>query len=133
MSHFTTVETKLKNLNLLKRVLKELGYAYTEAEVNQQLKVRGYQGQKTDAQIVIHASKTYDIGVRVTEKGVVFVADWWGVETTRGVTEEVFIKQIVQRYSYHTVMEAVQAKGYTVEEEEVEQDETIKLKIKGWS
>ena len=133
MSHFTTVETKIKNLNLLKRVLKELGYAYTEAEVNQQVKVRGYQGQKTDAEIVIHASKTYDIGVRVTEKGVVFVADWWGVETTRGVSEEVFIKQIVQRYSYHTVMEAVQAKGYTVAEEEVEEDQTIKLKIKGWS
>ena len=133
MSHFTTVETKIKNLNLLKRVLKELGYAYTEAEVNQHVKVRGYQGQKTDAEMVIHASKTYDVGVRVTEKGVVFVADWWGVETTRGVSEEVFIKQIVQRYSYHTVMEAVQAKGYTVAEEEVEEDQTIKLKIKGWS
>lgn len=133
MSHFTTVETKITNLQLLKRVLKELGYAFTEAEAGQKVKVKGYQGQKTDADLVIHASKTYDIGVRQTEKGCVFVSDWWGVETTRGVTEEEFIQQVVQKYSYHTVMDAIAAKGYTVQEEEVAEDQTIKIRVKGWS
>ncbi len=133
MSHFTTVETKIKNLQLLKRVLKELGYTYTEAEAGQTVQVRGYQGQKTEAELVIHASKTYDIGVKVTEKGVVFVSDWWGVETTRGVTEETFVNQVVQRYSYHTVMDALEAKGYTIETEEVDEEQTIKIRAKGWS
>jgi len=133
MSHFTTVETKIKNMNLLKRILKELGYDFTEVTDEQKVKVKGYQGQTTDANLVIHASKTYDIGVRMTEKGATFIADWWGVETTRGVTEEEFIHQLVQKYSYHTVMDAVQAKGYTIQEEEVAEDQTIRIKIKGWS
>ena len=133
MSHFTTVKTQIKDIVLLKQVLKDLNYQFTEATVEQKVHVRGYLHQQAEADIVIHASKSYDIGVDVDEEGVSFVADWWGVETTRGVSEEVFIKQIVQRYSYHTVMEAVQAKGYTVAEEEVEEDQTIKLKIKGWS
>ncbi|MBR56546.1 MAG: hypothetical protein CMH54_00650 [Myxococcales bacterium] len=133
MSHFTSVETKIKNVNLLKRVLKELGYEFTEAEEGQKVQVKGYQGQKTEADMVIHASKTYDIGVRVTEKGVQFISDWWGVETTRGVSEEEFINSITQRYAYHTVKDAVSAKGYTVQEEEVDEHETIKIKVKGYS
>ena len=133
MSHFTSVKTKIKNMSMLRRILKELGYEYTEAEEGQKVKVLGYQGQKTDADLVIHASKTYEIGVKQTAEGMVFVADWWGVETTRGVSEEDFVNQITQRYAYHTVKEAVSAKGYTVQEEEVEENETIKIKVKGWS
>ncbi len=134
MSHFTSVKTKMKNLSLLKRVLKELGYEYTEAEEGQKVQVRGYQGQKTDAEIVIHASKTYDIGVKVDQDGSVsFVSDWWGVETTRGVSEEDFVNQLTQRYAYHTVIEACATKGYMVQEEEVNEEETIKIKVKGWS
>ena len=133
MSHFTTVKTKIKSLQCLTRALKDLGYAFTEAEENQQVTVKGYQGETTDAVISIHASKTYDIGVQVNADGTCeFVADWWGVETTRGVEEEEFIKKLTQRYSYHKVMEEIQNKGYTLESEEVQEGETIQLRVRTW-
>ncbi len=134
MSHFTSVKTKIKDLVCLVRALKDLGYAHTEAEEEQTVRVLGYQGQTTDAVVSIHASKTYDIGVKLTADGTYeFVADWWGVETTRGVTEEEFIQKLTQRYSYHKVMEEIQKRGFTIEEEKTEEDETIKVRVRTWS
>jgi len=86
MSHFTTVQTKIHDLVTLKQALHDLGFAFTEATEGQRLKVRGYQKQTTEADLVIHVSKTYDVGVRVGPQGVQFIADWWGVETTGGST-----------------------------------------------
>ncbi|MFT7583480.1 MAG: hypothetical protein ACI9MR_005167 [Myxococcota bacterium] len=135
MSHFTSVKTKIRGLASLIRAIKDLGYDYTEAEEHEKVHVRGYQGQTTDAVLSIHASKTYDIGVKLTADGTYeFVADWWGVETTRGVGEEEFIKQLTRRYSYHKVMEEIKKKGYTIEsEEENEEEETIHLRVRTWS
>ena len=133
MSHFTSVETKIKDLVCLKRALKDLNIAFTEAQEHQLVHVRGYQGQTTDALMSIHISKTYDIGVKMDAKGnVVFVSDWWGVETTRGWSEEEFIKKVTRRYSYHKVMQEVEKKGYTLETEEVKEDETIQIRVRTW-
>ncbi|MEE2779595.1 MAG: DUF1257 domain-containing protein [Myxococcota bacterium] len=134
MSHFTSVKTKIKSLTSLERALEDLGYTYSRAEEGQLVTVKGYQGETTDAVISIHASKTYDIGVKVGEDGTCeFVADWWGVESTRGVEEEEFVKKLTQRYSYHKVIEEVRKKGYTLESEEVGEDETIQLRVRTWS
>jgi hypothetical protein len=134
VSHFTSVKTKIKDLVCLIRAIEQLGYTYTKAEEHQLVRVMGYQGQTTDAILKIHASKTYDIGVRLTADGTYeFVADWWGVETTRGVTEEDFIKQVTQKYSYHKVMEEIRKRGYTVESEEAKEDQTIQVRVRTWS
>lgn len=134
MSHFTSVKTKIRNMSCLIRALKDLGYTYTLAEEHQQVHVRGYQGQTTDALMSIRASKTYDIGVRLTADGTYeFIADWWGVETTRGVAEEEFVKVLTQRYSYHKVMDEIKKKGYTLESEEVKEDQTIQIRVRTWS
>ncbi len=134
MSHFTSVKTKIKDLTCLVRALKDLGYEYNLAEEHQQVHVRGYQGQTTDAALSIRASKTYDIGVKLTADGTYeFVADWWGVETTRGVSEEEFIKAVTRRYSYHKVMEEIKKKGFTLESEEVQEDQTIQIRVRTWS
>ncbi|MCK6572119.1 DUF1257 domain-containing protein [Myxococcota bacterium] len=130
MSHFTNVETKIKNLVALKAALKDLGYEFAEAE--QGVEVRGYLGQKTLADLSIKASKTYDIGVQATDKGYVFVADWWGVETTRGVTQEEFVKTVTQRYAYHVVMSEIARQGYTIETDEVKTDQTISITVRKW-
>lgn len=134
MSHFTSVKTKIKDLVCLVRALKDLNFNVTEATQEQQVHVRGYQGQSMDAQLSIHASKTYDIGVKLTADGTYeFVADWWGVETTRGITEEDFIKQVTQRYSYHKVMEEVKKRGFTLETEEVDEEQQIHIRVRTWS
>lgn len=133
MSHFTSVKTKIRDLICLKRALDDLAYTYDEATDEQLVTVRGYQGETTEAVLSIRASKTYDIGVKATQDGTFeFVADWWGVESTRGVGEEEFIKKLTQRYSYHKVMEEIRKKGYTLEEE-VSEDDTIQLRVRTWS
>jgi hypothetical protein len=133
VSHFTTVKTKIRDLTCLKRALEDLAYEFTEATEEELVRVRGYQGETTEAVLSVRASKTYDIGVKVTEDGTYeFIADWWGVETTRGVGEEEFIKKLTQRYSYHKVMEEIRKKGYTLEEE-VNEDDTIQLRVRSWS
>lgn len=132
MSHFTSVETKIHDLICLELALKDLGYAFTKAEAEQFVTVKGYLGQTTEATISIHASKTYDIGVKVTASGVSFVADWWGVETTRGVTEKEFVSAVKQRYAYHKVMQEIRKKGYTLAEEEVTEDNHIRIRVRSW-
>ncbi len=132
MSHFTSVKTKIKNQICLVRALKDLGYEVNEAEEHQSVQVRGYQGQKADGIMAIKASKTYDIGVKVGADGTYeFFADWWGVETTRGVSEEDFIKQVTRRYSYHMVKQEIEKKGWSLEEEK--QGEEIHLHVRTWS
>lgn len=130
MSHFTTVETKIKDLVALKAALKDLGFAFSEAE--QGVEVRGYLGQKETAELSIHASKQYDVGVKATANGYEFVADWWGVETGRGITQEQFVKQVTQRYAYHKVLSEVAKQGFTIETDEVSEDKTISLTVRRW-
>jgi len=132
MSHFTNVQTKLKDLVCLKAALEDLGLAYTEAEAGQKVQVKGYQGQTTGAALSIKASKTYDVGVVVTEDGVELVADWWGVETTKGLTQQEFVQQLTQRYAYHKVKKEVEKRGYKLDMEEVSADQSITLKVSKW-
>lgn len=130
MSHFTTVQTKIHDIVCLKKALKDLGFQFTEAEAGQKVRVRGYLGQKAEADLAIHVSKTYDVGVRVTDKGVRFVADWWGVETTRGLEEQAFVKLVTKRYSYHKVKLELKKKGYTIASEEETEDQSIHIKVR---
>ncbi|MDX9723924.1 MAG: DUF1257 domain-containing protein [Myxococcota bacterium] len=128
MSHFTAVETKMNDLECLIEALKELGLQYTEAEEG--VNVRGYNQQLEKARLAIKVSNKYDVGVRQGVNGLEFIADWWGVEATRGVTEQQFIQQVQQRYAYHKVLKEVKARGYTLET--VKQSNTISLTVRKW-
>lgn len=130
MSHFTTVQTRIHDLVCLKQALEDLGYTFVEAQAGQAVKVRGYLDQKEHADLVIQASRTYDIGVRVTKEGVVFVADWWGVETTRGLTEQQFVHAVTQRYAYRKVRQELEKRGYALASEETTEDHSIHLKVR---
>ena len=59
MSHFTTIKVQIKNGELLHQVFEELGY---QVECNVQ--VRGYRGDKTNAEYVIRQANGYDLGFR---------------------------------------------------------------------
>ena len=130
MSHFTKVQTKIIDLVALKRALDELGWKYTQNE--QGVTVRGYRGQTTKAEICIDMGK-YDIGVVKTEDGTYeLVADWWGVETTKGIKEEEVVKEINAKYAYQRVVAAVEEQGYTIDTNKVSADGTIKLSVSKW-
>jgi hypothetical protein len=132
MSHFTKCDLKITNLVALKRALEDLKHTFTEASVEQQAVVRGYKGAKLNAELSIDMGK-YDIGVVKQADGTYeLVADWWGVETTRGVTEKEFVEEVNQRYAYQRVLIACEEQGYTLEETKEEQTGSISLTMKKW-
>ena len=132
MSHFTKCALKLKNLAAIKKALADLQLKFEEAEEHQSVLVRGYRGDTIKAKIKVDMGR-YDIGVIENADGTYeLVADWWGVETTKGVSEEEFQEQLGQRYQYHNVKQACEDKGYAVEEEVNEEDGSIRLVVRKW-
>ena len=133
MSHFTKCDLKMTNYEALKKALADMELAFQEAEEGASVSVRGYRGQTLDASLKIDMG-TYDIGVVKQQDGTLdLVADWWGVETTKGVSEEELKTKLKQRYAYHNVLMACEAKGYSVEEEVNEEDGTINLVVRKWA
>jgi hypothetical protein len=132
MSHFTKCELKLTNLAAIKAALKDLEMDFEVAEEGQQVTVRGYRGDTLKAAIKINMGQ-YDIGVLANQDGTYeLTADWWGVETTKGVSQAEFEQAVNQKYQYHNVKMACEEKGYAVEEELNEEDGSIRLVVRKW-
>ncbi|HKA87191.1 MAG TPA: DUF1257 domain-containing protein [Haliangiales bacterium] len=132
MSHFTKCDLKITNLAALKRALDDLGLSYRTAETEAGVEVRGYKGAKMSAEISVDMGK-YDIGVVKNADGTYeMVADWWGIEVTKAVTETEFVEELNQRYAYQRVVMACEEQGYTLEETKNEEDGTIQLQMKKW-
>jgi hypothetical protein len=132
VSHFTKVATKINNLTALFKALEKLNLKYTTAE--QGVEVRGYKGQKITAEASINMGK-YDIGVVKAEDGnYTLVADWWGVETTVGKTEQEVVEEINKEYAYARVIQACEEQGYQIQREDIQQaeDGTVSLVATKW-
>ena len=123
MSHFTTIKVQIKQGEVLLQVLKELGY-----QVEQNTQVRGYMGDKTNAEYVIKQSNGYDLGFRKNEESYELVADFWGAK----INQQEFINNISQKYAHKTLMETIQTEGFNVEEEEVLADGTVRVVVGRW-
>ncbi len=133
MSHFTQVETKINDLVALKAAIEDLQMGFIEAEQGQVVKVRGWKGSTLTADASIKATKSYDIGLQQTSDGTYkLVADWWGIEEETNEKAEVIQQKILQRYAYHKVKNEVQKQGFTLDEEAVAEDGTIKLGVSKW-
>ena len=122
MSHFTRIKTKIVEKRFLTQALQDLGYAYEEGE----LKVRGYGGNRTSVEIKIPAGK-YDIGFRNQGDAYEIVADWRGI---RGIDQRQFIERLMRRYSYHAARAKLAERGFTLINEEVEQDGRAHLTLR---
>ncbi|MFM6475462.1 MAG: DUF1257 domain-containing protein [Dolichospermum sp.] len=123
MSHFTTIKVQIKQGEVLLQVLQELGY-----QVEQNTQVRGYMGDKTNAEYVIRQANGYDLGFRKNGEGYELVADFWGAE----INQQEFINNISQKYAHKTLMETIQTEGFNVEEEEVLADGTLRVIVGRW-
>ncbi|QDZ41277.1 DUF1257 domain-containing protein [Euhalothece natronophila Z-M001] len=123
MSHFSTIKIQIKNGDILQQILTELGY---QVETNAQ--VRGYQGNRTNADYVIRQNNGYDLGFRNNQGNYELVADFWGAS----INEKEFLNQINQKYAHRTLMETVEEEGFDVEEEEVLEDGTVKVVVGKW-
>ncbi len=123
MSHFTTIKVQIKIGEILHQTLQELGY---QVEYNK--KVRGYQGNKTDAEYVIRQDNGYDLGFRHDGENYELVADFWGAR----INEKAFVNSIMQKYAHKTLMTSVQEQGFNVEQEEVLEDGTVRVVVGRW-
>lgn len=130
MSHFTKVATKINDLTALKKALDQLGWAYKHDAAG--VEVRGYRGQTMKAEVAIDMGK-YDVGVVKTADGTYELhADWWGVETTKGLTEAEVVRELNAKYAYQKVVAAVEAEGYTIDQNAVQADGSVKLTVSKW-
>jgi hypothetical protein len=133
VSHFTQVETRINDLVALKAALAELKLEFEEATGSQTVKVRGWKGSTLDAEARIKATNSYDIGLQLTEEGTYkLVADWWGIEEETNEEAAKLQQRIVQCYAKHKVKAEVAKQGFTLDEEQVEADGTIRLSVSRW-
>jgi hypothetical protein len=124
MSHFTTIRTQLVETTYLEKALVDLGHTVQRGPVT----VNGYMGNTAQADFKIGtANKGYDIGFRRSGPCFELVADWWGI---KGIDQGSFVKKLTQRYAYHAAQEALQAEGFSLVEEEQQQDGTLHLVLR---
>jgi hypothetical protein len=129
MSHFTTVETQIKDLVILKQVLEAMGYKVHDDH----RKIRGYQGQLADAELCIDTKSSYDIGVVKTQNGYSFTGDWDMLEVRAGIEQKAFLKAVNKNYAYKKVMAEVKKRGYQIVEEKTDQQQTVSIRVRKFS
>ncbi len=123
MSHFSTISIEIKNGDLLKQTLEDLGYPVKENTL-----VRGYLGNTAIAEYVIPMPNTYDIGFRKIDDRYEFIADLWGL----GLNMEDFLGAIAQQYATKTVVQSAIQQGFDIEQQEVLEDGTVRIVIGRW-
>jgi hypothetical protein len=127
MSHFSKIQTSLKDLDLLKKSLNDLSI-YWEPELN---RVRGYKDRTTFANLVIKQGNNYDIGFSWNGFEYQLVADiqfWqqpWSIE--------LFLDRVSQRYAYNSIVESTSNQGFQTVNETVQEDGSIKLTLQKWN
>ena len=127
MSHFSKIQTSLKDLDLLKKSLNDLSIHW-EPELN---RVRGYKQQTIYANLVIRQDNNYDIGFSWNGFEYQLVADiqfWqqpWSIE--------MFLDRVSQRYAYNSIVESTSQQGFQSVSETVQEDGSIKLTLQKWN
>ena len=104
MSHFVRIQTQIREKELLELSLRELNHRFQSAQSNELL-VRGYEGNRERAEVVVDTGSNYDIGFQRQQDRYQIVADWWGVEKDTSIQQQSFCQQINRQYAYHVVSE----------------------------
>ena len=127
MSHFSNIKTKIRNLDSLKSALKDLKVDWKSGPGI----VRGYQGKTHKAEVVVEQANNYDFGFSWNGSEYELVADlqYW----QQPLTVEGFLRQVTQRYAYHTVVNETANQGFNITEQQNQEDGSIRLVVQRWS
>ena len=127
MSHFSNINTKIRNLTALKTSLTNLGIDWKEGP----RAVRGYQGQTLTAEVVVEQANNYDIGFSWNGQEYELVADlqYW----QQPLTVDGFLKQVTKGYALETILQESAKQGFQVAEQTNNQDGSIRLVVQRWS
>ena len=124
MSHFTTIETEIKDANALKAACAELGFGFLE-----NAKARGFNGRALTGDYVLRLKGPYDIAVsKIGDGAMALACDWWNghVENEAGKG----YGRLLQIYGVHKTAAEARRKGYTVRRRALA-DGSVKLVIGG--
>ena len=124
MSHFTTIQTQIRDLAALREACREMGIEVVENAV-----ARGYRSNQHRGEYVIKLQGPYDIAVNRLPDGTFgLTTDCWGGHVEREVGPN--YGRLLQLYGLHKARIEAQRKGYTVRRQSLA-DGRIKLVIGG--
>ena len=124
MSHFTSIQTQVRDIAALRDACSELGF-----EVIGTARARGYIGSHRYGDYVIKLKGPYDIALNKQPDGTfAMTTDWWDghVEKEAGTG----FGKLLQLYAVHKASREARRKGYSVQRK-AQNDGSIKLCIGG--
>ncbi|MBI3549564.1 MAG: DUF1257 domain-containing protein [Elusimicrobia bacterium] len=95
--------------------------------------VKDSVGQMQKVELAFKDALGRDAGVVKTKDGFRIVTDSSGLTKEQAQAQQTSIQQIVQRYAYQKVVKDLQAKGFTLAEEQAQADNTMRLVLRKWS
>jgi len=127
MSHFTRVQTQIRDRDLLTESLRQLHHRFQEGE---RIPIRGYMGNTEHGQVVIDNGSRYDIGFQLQpDQTYACCADWWGVQKDTALREQSFLHEVNRTYAHLTVRRQIREQGLILEEERVLPNGEIELVV----
>ena len=124
MSHFTSIQTQVRDIAALRDACTELGF-----DVLENARARGYSANNVPGDYVIKLKGPYDIALNKQPDGTfAMTTDWWDghVEKEAGTS----FGKLMQLYAVHKATREARRKGYSVRRKS-QNDGSIKLCIGG--
>ena len=128
MSHFTTIQTQVRDIDALRDACIELGVRLTSNS-----SCRGYAGQVRTAEHVINLRGPYDIAVdRSPDNNGTYglTTDWWDGHVAKEVGQG--YGRLLQAYGVHKTFREARARGLRATRR-TETDGTILVTLEGGS
>ena len=124
MSHFTEIETQIKDIEALRSACQELGLSLL-----QNAEARGYYENKTQGDFVIKLNGPYDIALNKQPNGTYgLTADLWNGHVEQEVGQG--YGKLLQLYGVHKTTFEARKKGLSVLRRQ-KRDGSIKLVLMG--
>jgi hypothetical protein len=124
MSHFTTIQTQIRDASALREACRELGI-----ELIENAEARGYGSNKRKGDLVIKLHGPYDVSVnRQPDGSLGLTTDWWGKHVEKEVGKG--YGKLLQLYGVCKAQAEAKRKGYTTRRQSLK-DGSIKITIGG--
>lgn len=125
VSHWTKVQTQIKDLDALARAAESLGYRLQTGNVE----VRGFYQPMRDVDAAIRLRGPYDVGFKRQQDGTyAIVCDFWAGH----VEQELGPKcgRLLQEYAYQVLRKQAQSRGLLISRQ-TRQDGSVVVVLKG--
>ena len=124
MSHFTTIQTQIKDIDALRDAVAEL-----KLQLVPNAEARGYASNNLHGDFVIRLKGPYDIAVNKGNDGTYgLTTDWWHGHVEAEVGSK--YGRLLQLYGVHKATREARKKGLTVRRN-TQTDGSIKLTVMG--